>query len=538
MLVLLTLYHAFFALFGLDLSDEGFYMTFYANIFDHPETVEYNFMFYLTGVMGGGFLKLFPSTGLLAMRWLGIAVIIASAVLVFATLRHRVGIKAIMWGLALVVLGYINRPYAFGNSMNTAMFYALAFLLLYNGIDKKQWQWTLLAGIACGLNVFVRIPNILTVFLVAILVIAGVLRLLSWKQVTAHTVSFIGGMVLGIISVILIQFPLNHHEPFVRNISQLFSIFTVTDNSASHSSSFLVVTQLRFFFDCLIRLAIFGLLVLLNTACRRWLPIWLCRLVQACLLLAAVLLMWRTQNVCLLWCLSMTGCGSLIVKERDGWLRLLSLMGLSMLLLFPCGSDAANNQGTLIALVSTPMAIVGLKYWRELKIALILLAMVFVAKMFVAGSFLEAEAFYTKTGIVHHERLAGIHTQRQRANALNDGLTSLKTHVTPGDTLLVIGNSPMINYLTETLPYHGNSWPGLLNEPMLRKFLDGGKPKILIQKYRNGDYWSPRPYKNLDQNFIDESYVHDTKMIAVHEFILGNHYHNSTETEFYVLFEP
>ena len=56
------------AVFGLDVCDSGFYMTFYARIFDAPGTVEYNFMYYLSGLVGGTLLHFFPGMGLLGMR--------------------------------------------------------------------------------------------------------------------------------------------------------------------------------------------------------------------------------------------------------------------------------------------------------------------------------------------------------------------------------------------------------------------------------------------------------------------------------------
>lgn len=54
---------------GVELCDSGFYLTFYDNIYSHPECVEYNFMYYLSGLTGGALLKIMHTA--LGMRIVG-----------------------------------------------------------------------------------------------------------------------------------------------------------------------------------------------------------------------------------------------------------------------------------------------------------------------------------------------------------------------------------------------------------------------------------------------------------------------------------
>lgn len=42
--------------YGFDLWDTGFHLVAYENVFDSPDVVSYNFMYYLTNVVGGGIL--------------------------------------------------------------------------------------------------------------------------------------------------------------------------------------------------------------------------------------------------------------------------------------------------------------------------------------------------------------------------------------------------------------------------------------------------------------------------------------------------
>src|ERR1700676_2614528 len=64
---------------GVDLSDEGFLVTFYQQIFTHPDSVQYNFMFWLTGIIGGVYFKLFSFLGLWGLRLGGVLVTTGTA---------------------------------------------------------------------------------------------------------------------------------------------------------------------------------------------------------------------------------------------------------------------------------------------------------------------------------------------------------------------------------------------------------------------------------------------------------------------------
>src|SRR5450755_5199790 len=70
--VLIILIQVIFIFQGLDFADSGFDAEFYTRIFSDPDSVQYNFMFWFTGIIGGVWLKLFPGLGLLGLRMAGI----------------------------------------------------------------------------------------------------------------------------------------------------------------------------------------------------------------------------------------------------------------------------------------------------------------------------------------------------------------------------------------------------------------------------------------------------------------------------------
>ncbi|HMG66508.1 MAG TPA: hypothetical protein VK588_02445, partial [Chitinophagaceae bacterium] len=72
---------------GLDLSDEGFLSTFYSHIFSNPASVSYNFMFWLTGIIGGTWVKLFSPLGLWGIRFGGAVINLLTVMLTYQLLK-------------------------------------------------------------------------------------------------------------------------------------------------------------------------------------------------------------------------------------------------------------------------------------------------------------------------------------------------------------------------------------------------------------------------------------------------------------------
>ena len=65
------------------------------------------------------------------------------------------------------------------------------------------------------------------------------------------------------------------------------------------------------------------------------------------------------------------------------------------------------------------------------------------------------------TATVRDPMLRGVYTTPERAQVVGDVLDELSRRVRPGDVLLAMESTPMINFATRTRPYLGNSWPNL-----------------------------------------------------------------------------
>ena len=97
----LVLYQLLGVFWGFELCDSGFYLTFYDHIYDAPDTVSYNFMYYLSGLLGGLVAKVLPAQcSMLLMRVAGVLVNLAIMLLLYRALRPHLGQKALLLGFA------------------------------------------------------------------------------------------------------------------------------------------------------------------------------------------------------------------------------------------------------------------------------------------------------------------------------------------------------------------------------------------------------------------------------------------------------
>ena len=182
-LALLVLYQLLGVFFGMDLADAGFYLTFYDNIFTHPESVEYNFMYYLSGIVGGTLQWLFPAMGMAGMRVAGVAMNTLCALMLWVVLRRHIDERALALGCALVVVTFIAPPYTLSYDLCTIALYVAAVLAMWRGIATRRTAWVVLASVLVGLNVLVRIPNLLGLSMALMpLLIAACTRRYSWRQ--------------------------------------------------------------------------------------------------------------------------------------------------------------------------------------------------------------------------------------------------------------------------------------------------------------------------------------------------------------------
>ena len=548
-LALLVLYQMLGVFFGMDIADAGFYLTFYDNIFSHPESVEYNFMYYLSGIIGGTFQSLFPSMGMCGMRLLGVAFNTLCAVILYFALRRHVDERALTLGCALVITSFIAPPYTLCYDLCTIVFYVLAITLLWRGMEKDKMWMIVLAGVMAGLNILVRIPNVLGLSMALLPLIRYFVerrRLdISWQRSAIQTLSFLGGAVAGV-GLVLALMPERHYTHLLNVLRDLRSIAADESGTASHSTSRMIMVQLQFYASNLwvaVKLAI-PVAIYWWAHSRSSLPTWVVWTLKVVALAVFIWLVMRMLPLQPMWVMCLAGGIMVIIeqwKKRSG-LVWMAVLGIGMMLVMPLGSDGAYNNGSIIAWALAPVAALWWIHRSRVAFPLALIA-VCALHMVTWGAYFDGGSLWHKRYAIDNDRAAHIYTTRERADILNTVLHGIEPYVKPGDQLMAYGSAPLMNYLTHTRPYLGCSWVEQLSAPMLEKKLamapKTGLPIILQQKFNNLWMFWGEPTEDFRTDYgQQDSYRDNRKLEVLNRFLSDYDYQAIYEDTHFVLYKP
>lgn len=505
-------------IYGFDLYDTGFHLVAYENVFDAPDSVSYNFMYYLTNLVGAVFLKSFPNMGVIGFRIAGAMCVLITISVIFATLKDEIPGLHILIGSALVVAGYVRLPYGFNNGILSCCLYAISILLLYKGLTKDKLSLVLLSGIVVGLNVFTRIPNICGIGLVLVILAYQKFYykrpVIEWKKAGC----FVAGVGFGCIQILLLMLKLDHMEAFRRSI---LAIFTMS-GKGTHSLLWMLKIHFAFYLASLIPLLVIYAMNHLQECLVDRLHIAMKYFFYLMCMLSLALYVYDMSYVYVaLWGIFALGC-ILCIKRHQGNLGLFAVLALYMLVVEIYGSDYGVNHGSLPALLAAPVAAAQLINRKQL-IFVITFILAVCWQVVRKGNFLDAGSLSEKQYEICSMDARYIHTTKEKADAINSTLKGIAPFVSTGDTLMCFPSAPMMNYLTHTRPAGGTCWIG--EKGFFVQAIEG-RPKILFNKTSlSGDNW-------FEIYSIDGVYGFDIKA-----FVEKHNYRKVFENAYFILYE-
>lgn len=476
----ILLYQSLNLFWGFELLDSGFHLTAFENIFDAPDSVSYNFMYYLTNVVGGVIMNLFPMIGVLGFRVVGALFIDLSILLIFICLRKEIPVIHLLLGSILVVVCYFW-PYSFNNGILSCFLYVCAILILYRGLARESAVLVILSGTIVGINIFSRIPNVLGIGLIFVILCRRWIEERTDNPDWGSVLRFLFGVIIGVVSSFLLIFLLGHLSAFKEAIDVL--LLKGTSSSDGHSLWKIVWTQIYFYLTAVVFMALFFAVSHFNQNIRN--KAWYILFVSvACFIIFyhVYLNLYLTKGYEPLWALCVAGC--IIGFKKKGSFALLASLALFMLIVEILGSGSGNNHGSLPALLAAPIASYNIIN-RKNYIFVVVACMALFMKLLKQGNYFDFGPLSQKQYFVNVEECSMIRTTKERAEVMNNTLPVLRQYVHPEDTLLVYGSAPMMNYLTHTRPAGGMCWPG---EGFFVKPFETA-PKILIHKF--GDFAEP-----------------------------------------------
>ena len=569
--LVLVLFLVFFGLSfqGFDVCDEGWYLTFYQQIFENPETVEYNFAFWLTGVVGGVWYQLFPFGGILIFRLLAIIVNIATLVLVYRLLKDYVKKELLLIGLGLIF--FINNFgfLVFYYNHLSALLAVISICFLIRGLSRDKKLFILIAGCLTALNIFSRLPNLILLGFVLVIPFQKILNpKIRFKKLLKQVLYYTLGVFLGLIIVYGIMNVLGHIEIFKQSV--LGIIDKGQESNSNHNFSRLLSVYMQEYKTVLFAIVKVGFILSLFSIVKSWFNSqkWITT-VLAILAFGYFSYLFLFQSISVVYAISI--CGLLIAifdKRSNSNMRLISFSGILLLVLLPIGSDGGiHNVGYMAVWFGFPVFLYSMNKIQNISFnrifsnqnfkldisrkdlwyfTIVLMISFFVVKLYrlSTNSYFDKGNRLEKTDKINSPLAQYTFTTEKRALIINDALEALNNYVDKGDYLLAYDNIPMLNFLTQTKPYMGNSWvwvyDGVTFENKLKEAEANIKilPVIITQKfYTIGEFSEP-----IDDYFSEtkeESYLYNSKRVkAMNDFLLRNQYEIVWENSFFNILKP
>lgn len=551
--------------FGVELCDSGFYLTFYEYALSDPAAVSYNYMYPLTGIVGGLLHTVPGLDNMFAMRIVGLLVNTVSAVSAVWLVqwfcpRYR---WAAVGGIVMILAGAWDYPLTFYydhlSSMMMVGGLTLMGLSLFCTCGKRACLLMFFAGLAIGLNAYSRLPNVIDMVVVVIIPLYGLITGDSHNRLMLpFMVGWLAGMAVGLLVVWCVA-----GETFWNTVRQLVDIGAGAGGETSHSIGNLLYAQIAAWR----RILIVSLIMAVGYVCL-WLFLRL-KVAAMKLILLAVLtagfiyLLLLTTPVTMVAAFSLVGCvGILLYCRRHRMLVFYSVAGLFMMALLPLGSDnGIYNGGTLslwvaaVGASSFLVAAMGVENpCNQGKYGLCALSAFVVLFCLSTGWKVYRNGFYfDPTSVTEMDtevcvpEMKGIYTSAERANLVSRIVREVSGELGMAQEVMIYGSGPMFNYLLHKRPAFGNSWPEQLSEGELRKSLaayrsnpETSLPYIVMLKFNTigAVDFIPSDTFMKGEDEMSNIYHNSSKSRVVLEFIQAEGYRTVMEDKYFNVYAP
>lgn len=544
---------------GIDVCDDGFMLTFYQQFFHHPESVEYNFMYWLAGFLGGLWYEVFNGAGLLSFKILAIIVNTLTYIVSYKVLAPFVNKKYIIIGLLMALFINDFGFLVFYHNQLTALLTVSSLFILFKGLHYQRAIWVVMAGTIIGVNIFARLTNLSLLSLVILMPFYGIITGKSFKEQMKLVMTYFSGICIGVILIILLLIVLDQWHIFLNALQTITDLGKASDSS--HNFSDLISIQLLNYRTILGSVFKFGitiaLLLLISQLIKH-------RLLRNCLLFVLGIVLfgfwiYNQHTIYAVYVLSLIGSIIVMLRKGNSFLfRSIGLASLLILIVLPLGSaGGVISSGYMCIWLSLPLFFHTIAVLSKLKlstfeirfqtntksIVIVSLALAFFGikayRMFNEAYF-DPGSRLEKTAEVNSKFLKHVYTTKERAIILNDLLLQLNNITKPNDYLLMYDNMPLIHYVTETKPYMYNPWVWLYDDALFMKKLNEatqnieGLPVVVAQKFNTilkfspptTDYLSSSLKKNNDNRKTKNGILNNFLTTYNYEIVWSNSYFN------------
>jgi hypothetical protein len=576
--VLVIFIQIIFIFQGLDFADGGFHAEFYRRIFSDPSTVQYNFMYWFTGILGGIWLKLFPGLGLLGLRLAGVLVTTITLWVTYDLLKKYLEKGPLRLSLLLILLFLGTAIKEMNYDDVSALFFVCAAWFLFAGLTREKSGFLFLAGAFISLNTFSRIPNVAGLAMILVICFSGFLNHYDIKQIIRQSIIFLSGFLVMSVLLTMLMRALHHDTVFLESLKLAKQIGSSHDNT--HNLYIMLKQYIVHFGDGLavsvvVIVALWSLVAAWNRL-KIEVPISLLflRILKWLGLIAfTVLCFYRAKKDIYYWFyiylfyagMSLIVGFLIIIGRQPKNLRILAAIGYIIFLIMPIGSNyVLITVGKYSVWIILPIAIdylmnirslssvvlvsensvhtyeqrINSKQIDNLRNICIYLTLIYMLSICYFYPYFDKQNRAGMHYSVHNERLRGIFTSESRARVVNELLTESALYIKPGDYVLAYDNIPMFYYITDTRPYLHNSWIWLYDDLIFKQELYKSLqethicPVVILQKRSTlSNNWPENYNEQAAGDRLDA-------LTYLQDFLKTYHYNQVWENDFFKIFVP
>ncbi|MDR1950715.1 MAG: glycosyltransferase family 39 protein [Bacteroidales bacterium] len=487
---------------GFDLCDEGFSLTFFQQIFNDPQSVEYNFLYWLSGIVGGVWLKIFPNAGIFSFRILGILMHLLGLVLMIAIFRKRLPDWILALSCVVLTLIFDYGVITFEHNRLVVVLSLAAFYFLIKGIEQNKWWALLFSGYLLAVNVFSRSPNLTLWAWIILIPLFSTDWKKSWKQIGI----FCMGLVAGVLDVFLIMWMLGHVEIFANSVRQMFDIAGHAENA--HSFKQLTGTFIQNYKSvgkyAVLLIGLGGAMFLLFRFFekRRWINYAIVAVFFGCFWF------WMSGKYYVYWIYALCFLAQALLywKTNDKNLRRLISGSIMMMIFLPVGSDwGIGNMGLYSIWLAVPLML----WWGFSHIEtspifnqtkrwfFTMLCTVFCILQIIAianQAYFDKGSRLDKHYSIQHPVAKYIYTTKFRADMMNHLIPALNRHISSNDYVLAFEHIPMIHAITQSKPYLYSPWSAYGSAMFIKQLSRAEQtrplPIVVKQHFESFPEWS------------------------------------------------
>ncbi|TPH17052.1 glycosyltransferase family 39 protein [Litorilituus lipolyticus] len=474
---------------GVDLTDTGFWLTYYKNFFDTPESAINAFPVWFSLIIGSVTNFLLGGFGVFGFNIAQIITMYLSLYFIYRLLRSYTS-KLFLLILLSVTIVFVNidASTVVNYDALTALFYLMAIYFIYIGLSERKNRYLLISGVVIGLNIFIRLPNLLgLILIISILYFDYISNSLNVNTVKRISWVFFGCLITVVAVLGFMKF-IGHFDFYLDGLSKLLE--KSRDSSQGHKVSSLLQSFISDYVYAIKEGAFLTLCLLLIA--------WCCQVCAFKKVLFSIVV-FLTSVLIALYLMKISNIfdnhnyyyldkgifgvyyillGFVLFKTSKSMpdFSTIALLSLLITVLIPLGSNTSLRKAISGMYIGLPVILIYLNLVKSLNVRLIilnnstvkylricLLSSIAIFSLITStlyfASYCDSRKKHQMLTSIEHPLLKFKYTTPQRADVLTNVLNALKSIEKNYEYMFTFGRIPLLQYLSDKKQYIDNPNP-------------------------------------------------------------------------------